>query len=116
MLLNRISNEHSKRRPCRAPKEQNFGQLEKNAASNEPPQREAKILEFQCSSAHQDEKKRGLHSAMQKFHANQTSSKKKFAAPKIQTQLATLIPPLTSQLGWFTFSYRKQPQPYLLGA
>jgi len=54
-----------------------FGPAEKkNAASNEPPQREAKILEFQCSSARQDEKKSALHSAMQKFHANQASSKK----------------------------------------
>ena len=97
------------------PNEQNLGQLKKNAASNEPPQREAKILEFQCSSAHQDEKKRGLHSAMQKFHANQASSKK-FATPEIRTQLNTLIPPLASQLGWFIFSDKEQLQPYLLGA
>jgi len=36
--------------------------------------------------------------------------------PEIRTQLNTLIPPLASQLGWFTFSYKEQPQPYLLGA
>ena len=52
---------------------------------------------------------------MQKFHANQASSKK-FATPEIRTQLNTLIPPLASQLGWFTFSDKEQPQPYLLGA
>ena len=56
-----------------------------------------------------------LHSAIQKFHANQASSKK-FATPEIRTQLNTLIPPLASQLGWFTFSDKEQPQPYLLGA
>jgi len=72
-------------------------------------------LEFQCSSDCHDEKKSALHSAMQKFHANQASSKK-FATPEIRTQLNTLIPPLASQLGWFTFSYKEQPQPYLLGA
>ena len=36
--------------------------------------------------------------------------------PEIRTQLNTLIPPLASQLGWFTFSDKEQPQPYLLGA
>jgi len=42
-------------------------------------------------------KKRGLHSAMQKFHANQASSKK-FATPEIRTQLNT--PFLRSLASW----------------